>query len=38
MPKNQFWDISVKIGQKSKKNFGDSYLIEVYKKALKPQK
>jgi hypothetical protein len=39
MPKNHFWDISVKIGQKSKKNFfGNSLHIAVYKKAIKPQK
>jgi hypothetical protein len=39
MPKNHFWDISVKIGQKSKKKFfGNSLHIAVYKKAIKPQK
>jgi hypothetical protein len=39
MLKNHFWDISVKIGQKSKKNFfGNFFYIEVYKKAIKPQK
>jgi hypothetical protein len=35
---SNFWDISVKIGQKSKKFFGNSLYIEVYKKAIKPQK
>jgi hypothetical protein len=39
MPKNDFWDILVKTGQKSKKNFfGYSFNIQEYKKAIKPQK
>jgi len=39
MPRNHFWDISVKIGQISKKKFfSNPFQIEASKKAIKPQK